>query len=187
MSAVPRQCVPRGNNSCAHREGEVCTRTVPFKQADTCTRHFKNNAKNVVLYKAWQWPWLLNHFDRCVKSCVVRILDEKAWAPDGVWGHGISPSWGNIKGAKNLNCTPGNSGHMSGMTYVVTLRVILHQQPLARKGKCWWDGVHTHLPTWAHMLLGRRHSPREAVSLWGPPAATLCPLHHHPRAGSRVA
>lgn len=45
-------CISSGNNSCARGKGEVCTQTVPFKQADTCTRHFKNNAKNAVLYKA---------------------------------------------------------------------------------------------------------------------------------------
>lgn len=75
-------------------------------------------------------PLTIQPLCRCVESCVVRILDEKAWASSGDWGHGVSPSGSNVKGAENLNSTPGNPGHMSGITYVVTERVTLHQQLL---------------------------------------------------------
>lgn len=67
---------------------------------------------------------------QALPRCVVRILDEKAWAPGGDWGHGVSPSRSNVRGVKNLNSTPGNAGHMSGITDVETQRVTLHQQLL---------------------------------------------------------
>lgn len=155
MSAAPRRYFPRGNDSRADGEGEVSTHIVPFKQADTCTGHFENNAKNAALYKVWQWPWLLNYFDRCVKCHVWGYRVKKlglpvkcgvlasGLRPQAGWrgqGHGVSPSRGNIKGVKNLNSTPGNSCHVSSVTHVVTHRVTLHQQPLEQKVKRWWDG-----------------------------------------------
>lgn len=120
MSAAPRRYFPRGNDLRTDGEGEASTRIVPFKQADTCTGHLENNAKNAALYKAWQWPWLLSHFDRCFKCHVWGFQAKKLGLavkcgvpalglPPAGWegcSHGVSPSQGNVKGA------PGNSGHL---------------------------------------------------------------------------
>lgn len=169
------------NDSRADGEGEASTHTVPFKQADTCVGHLENNAKNVALCKAWQWPRVLNHFDRCVKCRVWGYRAKKLGLPVkcgmpapglrpragwGGRGHGISPSQGNLKGVKNLSSTPGNSGQVSSVTRVVTQRVTLHQWPVERKVKRWRDGATGCPLLQAHPL---------AVSPRGLPAARPVP------------
>lgn len=105
------------------------------------------------------WPFIKHDSGPDCSTTVTDVLKAVLW---GSWMKklgllvGTGPSWGNIKGAKNLNSTPGNAGHMSGIIYVVTQRVTLHQQALEWKGKHCWDRVHSGLPTWAHALLGRR-------------------------------
>lgn len=174
------------NNSRADGEGEASTHTVPFKQADTCVGHFENNAKNVALCKAWQWPWVLNHFDRCVKCRVWGYRAKKLGLPVkcgmpapglrpragwGGRGHGVSPSQGNLKGAKNLNSTPGNSGHMSSVTHVVTQRVTLHQRPRAKSETLagWGCGLSPHAGPPAGWAGGARCLP--SGSACSPPCA----------------